>query len=124
MRSCSSRAAAIGAVAVSRASVGRHLDRHVAVDAVALVVDRPQDRERVLDVGGHQRPVGVLDRLPAADQVAELLVVVGGAGEIAFWKIVGLDVMPRTPRSTHRASSPHVIQPRRRLSSQGLWPCS
>ena len=43
---------------------------------------------------------------------------------MAFWKIVGLDVMPRTPRSTQRASSPPVIHPRRKLSSQGLWPCS
>ena len=43
---------------------------------------------------------------------------------MAFWKMVGLDVMPRTPRSTQRRSSPSVIQPRLRLSSQGLWPCS
>src|SRR5690606_11702232 len=39
-------------------------------------------------------------------------------------KIVGFEVMPRTPRSTQRASSPPVIQLRRRLSSQGLCPCS
>src|SRR5688500_10669796 len=42
---------------------------------------------------------------------------------MAFWKIVGLEVRPRTPRSTHRSSSPEVIHPRFRLSSQGDWPC-
>ena len=31
--------------------------------------------------------------------------------------------MPRTPRSTQRASSPPVSHPRWRLSSHGLWPC-
>src|SRR5581483_6042815 len=43
---------------------------------------------------------------------------------MALAKIVGFDVMPRTPRSTQRASSPDVIHPRLRLSSQGLWPKS
>src|SRR3954451_444711 len=43
---------------------------------------------------------------------------------MAFWKMDGFDVIPRTPRSTQRSSSPLVIQPRRRLSSHGLWFCS
>ena len=38
-----------GAVGVA-GEVGRDLDRHEAVDAVAGVVDRPQDAQRVLDV--------------------------------------------------------------------------
>src|SRR3954451_2838084 len=36
----------------------------------------------------------------------------------------GFDVMPRTPRSTQRSSSPLVSHPRLRLSSHGLWFCS
>ncbi len=42
---------------------------------------------------------------------------------IAFWKIDGLEVMPRTPRSIQRWISPLVIQLRLRLSSHGLWRC-
>jgi hypothetical protein len=41
-------------------------------------VDRPQDAERVLDVVGHHRPVGGVDRLAAADQLDELGVVLVG----------------------------------------------
>ena len=42
MSSCSCRAAAM-VPSVSRARLGRHLDRHEAVVAVALVVHRTQD---------------------------------------------------------------------------------
>src|SRR5690606_11085901 len=52
------------------------LDRHVAVEAVALVVDRSQDRERVLDVLGDELPVALLDRRVSCEQLAELVVVV------------------------------------------------
>ena len=34
----------------------------------------------------------------------------------------GVEVMPRTPRSTHRSSSPEAIQLRFKLSNHGLWP--
>src|SRR3954468_5904656 len=42
---------------------------------------------------------------------------------MAFAKMVGFEVMPRTPRSIQRFNSPLVIQPRLRLSSHGLCPC-
>ena len=41
---------------------------------------------------------------------------------IAFWKIDGLEVMPRTPRSIHCWISPDSSHARLRLSSHGLWP--
>ena len=41
---------------------------------------------------------------------------------MALAKMVGFDVMPRTPRSSSSASWPSWIQSRRRLSSHGLWP--
>ena len=65
-----------GAVAVVR-QIGRHLQRHEPVDAVALVVHRPQHGQRALDVGHRQRPVEVVDRGAAGRQVRELLVVRG-----------------------------------------------
>jgi hypothetical protein len=39
---------------------------------------------------------------------------------MAFWKIVGFDVTPRTPLSTQPCMVPSTIQSRRTLSSQGL----
>src|SRR5438270_2275109 len=43
---------------------------------------------------------------------------------MAFWKIVGFDVIPRIPSSMKRLSSPLDRYPLLRLSSHGLWPCS
>ncbi len=43
---------------------------------------------------------------------------------MAFWKIVGFEVMPRIPSSMKRVNSPLDRYPRLRLSSHGLWPCS
>ena len=57
------------------------LDRHVAVDAVAAVVHGSQEREGALDVGGDEVPVRVGDGRAAADEVAELLVVVGAGAD-------------------------------------------
>ena len=43
---------------------------------------------------------------------------------MALAKMVGLEVTPRMPLATRPARVPSWSQSRRRLSSQGLWPCS
>ena len=64
-----------GAVGVT-GQFGGDLDRDEAVVGVG-VVHRAQDAQGVVDVGGDELPVGVLDRrCPARTSVAELLVVV------------------------------------------------
>ena len=59
----------------------RDLDRDEAVVAAALVVHRAQHAERVGDVVDHHAPVGVLDASCVAEQLGELLVVVGAAAD-------------------------------------------
>ena len=90
-----------GAVGVA-GEVGRELDRHEAVAAAALVVDRAQDVERVLDVVDHQVPVRVVDRLVPLRSAPRTARRSRRRPAIAFWKIVGFDVMPRMPRVDQR----------------------
>ncbi len=66
----------LGAESVT-GEAGIDLDRHVPVDAVGLVVDGAQDRQRIADVGDHEVPVGLLDRdVAAGHELVELRVVV------------------------------------------------
>ena len=76
IQACRPRAAATVAEHVVR-QLGRDLDGDEAVGPVRAVVERPEHRERVDDVGDDELPVGVLDGAPEGKQRGELLVVVG-----------------------------------------------
>ena len=81
MRSCRCAGGGLGAGGVAGQLRG-DLDGHVAVDAVAGVVDRAEEREGALDVVDHEVPVGVGDRRRRRPtSVAELLVVVGARAD-------------------------------------------
>ena len=72
------RARGLGACGVV-GEIGGDLDADEAIAAVAVVVHWREHVERAVDVCEHQRPVVVDDRVVAAGQRAELVVVVGRA---------------------------------------------
>ncbi len=58
---------------------GVHLDADIAVEAPAVVEQWGEHVEGTVDVGEYQCPVVIGDRTTVAHQLAELIVVVGGA---------------------------------------------
>ena len=87
---------------------GVDLDADVAVDAVGVVVDLGEHVAGAVDVADHHRPVGIVDRRADGAEFGELLVVVVESW-IAFWKIDGFEVRPRTPPSRISTSWPEVM---------------
>ena len=74
------------------------LERDVAVLAVALVVDGPQDVAGVADVVGGERDEDLLRLgLAASSMNSRIWSSYASPSAIAPWKMVGLDVTPTTP---------------------------
>jgi hypothetical protein len=96
----------------------RHLDRHITVEAVAGVVDRPEHSKGRLDVGGDELPVDVGGRCTGGDEVVELVVVGVAAadGLLEDRRVRGetthTGVDPANQLAGGDPAAPEVVEPR------------